>query len=279
MSERFGFGANWLSFVEQDFDRGRRLEARRRLLNFLEVGDLAGQRFLDIGSGSGLHSLAAFDAGAKDIHSFDYDELSVAATRKLAEVAGAPATWRIEQGDVLDAAYVKSLGTWDIVYSWGVLHHTGDMWRAVTNAASCVRPGGRFFIALYSSDVVSPSAEFWLDVKQRYNRAGDAERRRMERWYIWRFGIGGNPARIPGLVRQVLGRRRERGMSYMTDVRDWLGGWPMQFAGDQETVDFLEQEHGFQLRKIVRGEANTEFLFENVGTAGKKTMLSSVRAA
>jgi 2-polyprenyl-6-hydroxyphenyl methylase/3-demethylubiquinone-9 3-methyltransferase len=262
-SNRYEFGANWASFVDKHYSSERRAMAARKLLSFLRRESLEGMDFLDIGSGSGLHSLAAFDAKAKRIHSFDFDPLSVKTTEKLRQLAGEPSNWTVERGDVLDFGYLEKLGTWSLVYSWGVLHHTGAMWQAIENAASRVAPGGFLFIALYSSNVVKPSAQFWLDVKRRYN-AGDAlHRRLMEYWYIWRFGLGRNPLRWPLLLKQIYDKKKGRGMSYMTDIRDWLGGWPMEFADDQEVIDFLKERFDFELVRISTGEACTEFLFRN----------------
>jgi hypothetical protein len=95
----------------------------------------------------------------------------------------------------------------------------------------------------------------------------------MELWYVWRFGLGGNVLRLPFLLKQIYDKKKQRGMSYMTDVRDWLGGWPMEYADDQEVVNRLEDTHGFKLSKIATGEACTEFLFRNVERPGKKTAL------
>lgn len=269
--ERYAFGANWESFVRHSFTPLRREAARSNLLAFMGVADLAGLSFLDIGSGSGLHSLAAFDAGAARIHSFDYDPISVSTTQHLRRLAGDPDHWTAERGDVLNSAYLAGLGLFDVVYSWGVLHHTGALWDAIDNAAGCVKPGGRLFIALYSSNVATPSTEFWLDVKRRYNAAGAAGRRRMEWWYVWRFGLGRNPflypIRLPLLLRQAYEKRTQRGMSYMSDVRDWLGGWPMEYADDQEVVDRLAERHGQTLVNVSTGEACTQFLFRNEGAA------------
>ncbi len=50
-------------------------------------------------------------------------------------------------------------------------------------------------------------------------------------------------------------------MSYMTDVRDWLGGWPMEYADDQQVIATMKAKHGFTLSNISTGEACTEFLF------------------
>ncbi|MUT27241.1 MULTISPECIES: class I SAM-dependent methyltransferase [Mesorhizobium] len=267
---RYEFGANWASFVDRHYSAERRQAAADKLLAFLGKESLEGMDFLDIGSGSGLHSLAAFDAKAGRIHSFDFDPLSVSTTSKLRQLADEPANWTVERGDVLDGGYLEKLGTWSLVYSWGVLHHTGAMWQAVENAARRVAPGGLFFIALYSSNVVRPSAEFWLDVKRRYNAANLHQRRWMECWYIWRFGLGGNPFRLPGLLRQIYEKKKGRGMSYMTDVRDWLGGWPMEFADDRAVVDFLMDRFEFELIRMSTGEACTEFLFQSPKAALSK---------
>jgi SAM-dependent methyltransferase len=261
MQERYEFGKNWASFVDANFSTERRDISKRRLLGFLKRADLENLSFLDIGSGSGLHSMAAHDAGAGRIHSFDYDEMSVQTTARLRTIAGDPANWTVEKGDVLDIDYLRNLGLWDIVYSWGVLHHTGAMWNAIDNAAGRVAPNGLFFIALYSSNVASPSTEFWLDVKKRYNLADASGKRWMELCYLWRFGLDRNPLRLPLLIKQIVDKKRQRGMSYMTDVRDWLGGWPMEYADDQQVIDVMKEKHGHALVNISAGEACTEFLF------------------
>ena len=81
------------------------------------------------------------------VTSFDYDPQSVACTRELRRrYFPDDAAWTVTEGSVLDRAFVDGLGTFDIVYSWGVLHHTGAMWDAIGLAAERVAPGGQFFI-------------------------------------------------------------------------------------------------------------------------------------
>ena len=256
---RYEFGKNWTRFVRQSADAERIAIAKRHLLAFAKRDDLNGVDFLDIGCGSGIHSLAAWQAGARKIRSFDYDSDSVNATNIIRSRADGAADWTVERGDVLDDRYIASLGKWNFVYSWGVLHHTGDVWRAVDNASKTVADGGTFYIALYSADVQS-DPQFWLDVKQRYNRASPWQRWQMEWWYVWHFIMGRNPMRIGTLAVRIVRHRLTRGMSFFADIRDWLGGWPMQFTRDADVIKFLG-ERGFSLTNIKTGEACTEFLF------------------
>jgi hypothetical protein len=264
---RYGFGKNWEEFVKLRFSEERLKASLDHMLWFLGRRDLQGQSFLDIGSGSGLHSLAAFRAGARRIHSFDYDPDSVRTTLALREMAGNPAHWTVEQGSVLDPEYMRKLEPADIAYSWGVLHHTGEMWKAIENAAIPIAPNGVFYIALYTSDVfIKPSAQYWLDIKRRYNQAGAWGKRLMEYDYAWRNTIFPSLVRLRNPLPVLLGRNQTRGMSYWTDVKDWLGGWPMEFAGIAETKAFAKGL-GLELLNVNAGEANTEYLFRRKGAS------------
>ena len=179
----FSFGQNWAEYVKQHFSETRVQDAKSRLLGFLQMPDLSGKYFLDIGSGSGIHSLAAFKAGARRIVSFDLDPASVETTKRLRDQFGATDRWEILSGSVLDPAFLAKIEPADIAYSWGVLHHTGHMWDAVRNAAKLMLPTGLFFIALYTT--TSKSA-YWLATKQRYNRSGQLGKRWLEAKYLAR---------------------------------------------------------------------------------------------
>src|SRR5947208_11721581 len=163
---RFGFGRNWASFLKR-LNEARIAEAEKNLIEFLGEKSLAGRSFLDVGSGSGLSSLAARRLDAR-VTSFDYDGQSVACTEELRRrYRPDDPSWIIEQGSVLDTEYLAGLGQFDIVYSWGVLHHTGAMWQAMENAVIPVAPGGKLFIAIYND--TGTQSRRWHAIKRVYN--------------------------------------------------------------------------------------------------------------
>src|SRR5882762_3573849 len=171
--ERFEFGQNWRRFLAV-LDDQRIESAAGSLKRMLEVEGLQGRSFLDIGSGSGLFSLAARKLGAR-VHSFDYDPQSVACTEELRRrYFPDDRNWIVEEGSVLDQEYLACLGVFDVVYSWGVLHHTGAMWRALENVAPLVKERGQLFISIYN-DQGGPSAR-WLRVKRTYNTSPETLR-------------------------------------------------------------------------------------------------------
>jgi SAM-dependent methyltransferase len=258
---RYGFGKNWAEFIERNLNDEIVEDSCTHLARFLRVSTLKNLSFLDIGCGSGLHSLAAHRMGAGYIISFDYDGESVETTERVRRYAGDPLNWTVMQGSVLDRELMERLPPADIVYSWGVLHHTGEMWRAVRNAVIPMKPDGVFYMSLYSSDnYVDPPPEYWIKVKRKYNAAGPIGKRVREWQYVLRFSVlpelkaGRNPL-------QIIRHYGSRGMNYWTDVKDWLGGYPIEFASFQETQDFGQNELGLDLVNVKTGEGCTEYLF------------------
>jgi 2-polyprenyl-6-hydroxyphenyl methylase/3-demethylubiquinone-9 3-methyltransferase len=228
------------------------------MLSFLDAKSLSGKTFLDIGCGSGIHSLAAFRSGAARVTSFDLDPFSVATTSKMRELAGNPGNWQVLHGSVLDPAFVSSLPQAEIVYSWGVLHHTGALWDAVRNAATRVAPGGVFYLALYEKTDMS---DHWIRVKKRYNRSGRLAKRWMEIDHVYRhFFRTRSPRQILESIRYMRGYRKNRGMEFWTDIRDWLGGWPYEPSTPEEVTAFATGELGLRMLKVKTGEANVEYL-------------------
>jgi 2-polyprenyl-6-hydroxyphenyl methylase/3-demethylubiquinone-9 3-methyltransferase len=264
--ERFTFGDNWRRFLAV-LDEARIAEAEQSLRHMLGVERLDGKSFLDIGSGSGLFSLAARRLGAR-VHSFDYDPQSVACTRELRRRYFADDdNWKVEEASALDEAYVKSLGVFDVVYSWGVLHHTGAMWRALENAAHAVAPGGRLFIAIYN-DTGRQSAR-WKWLKKTYNRLPAPLRAPYaalvsapeEAKALARALVRLKPGEY---VRSWTGYdRNNRGMNKWRDIVDWVGGYPYEVATPDEIFDFY-RARGFSLARLHCGGVGlgcNEFVF------------------
>ena len=255
----FSFGKNWEEFVRTKFSQERVEISRKYLLDFLEVPDLQGSYFLDIGCGSGIHSLAACRSGASRIVSVDIDPDSVRTTERIREMAGGPLNWEVLEGSILDAGFLAGIEPADIVYSWGVLHHTGDLWTALRNAAGLIRPGGLFYVALYEK---TPESELWVAVKKKYNRASAAGKRMMELAHFRRaFFRTWDPRLIAEHLRCIMDYRKSRGMAVWTDIRDWLGGWPYEPATPKEVTDFCAGTLGLRTIKVKTGEANVEYLF------------------
>jgi 2-polyprenyl-3-methyl-5-hydroxy-6-metoxy-1,4-benzoquinol methylase len=260
-SERFEFGENWTRFLRL-LNEERIRDAEQALRDMLQVSDLQGKRFLDIGSGSGLMSLAARRLGAT-VTSFDYDPKSVACTTELRQrYAANDPDWVVTRGSVLDETFMSGLGTHDVVYSWGVLHHTGDMWNAIRNAAARVAPAGRFFIAIYNDQGLA--SRYWLGVKKLYNRNAIG-RVAMTALHIPNVYL----ARLA--VRAATGRNRgNRGMSLWYDMLDWLGGYPFEVAKPEGILDFV-RPLGFTLSKLAtcRGRYGcNEFVFDRIAATG-----------
>src|SRR5579863_8755332 len=246
--ERFEFGSNWAAFLEK-LDESRIQAAEASLGEMLGVKDLRGQTFLDIGCGSGLFSLAARRLGAK-VTSFDYDPASVACTRRLRNIFFTEdPDWIVDSGSVLDSSYMESLEQYDTVYSWGVLHHTGEMWRALDSASRRVKDNGRLFIAIYNDQ--GTASRRWLWVKRTYNRMPSLLRPPV----LWAafVQLWWRPILSDAVRMRFFATFREyssaRGMSVWRDVVDWVGGYPFEVARPEQIFEFYKAR-GFVLEKM-----------------------------
>lgn len=264
---RFGFGRNWKKYLAGLSDADIEI-AKRSLLAMVPTPAgvsaaeaIKGKRFLDVGCGSGLFSLCARSAGCRVV-SFDYDPDSVACAAELRDrYFPGDSDWTVLQGSVLDKDFLRSLGTHDIVYAWGVLHHTGDMWNALVNVAGLTSTGGALCVAIYND--CGRRSQIWHGIKRFYN-----------------VNVATKIATSTVFVPYLLGRRaiasirkgenlfatynRERGMHVLTDIMDWIGGYPYEYARYEQIVQFY-REREFVASKVLptTGIGNHQFCFVN----------------
>lgn len=256
---RFAFGDNWRAFLAT-LDEGKIEGSQRALAGFLGIDDLAGKTFVDIGSGSGLSSLAARRLGA-EVVSFDFDPESVACTRELRHRYDSEDHWRIEQGSALDPDFIDSLGTFDVAYSWGVLHHTGDMWTALDLVDRLVAPGGLLWLALYNDQ--GRASKMWHRLKRAYNEGGAVKRRALVAGTNAYFEMRATPGRVANRLAGIPTQKRTRGMDKRRDLIDWVGGYPFEVSRPEQVFDFY-RDRGYELRRMTTaggGLGTNEFLF------------------
>lgn len=261
--DRFEFGENWKRFLKGLSDE-RIYEAEKSLKEWLGVETLEGKKFLDIGSGSGLFSLAARNLGA-EVFSFDYDENSVACTKYLRDTYYKDdEKWQVERGDALSAEYLSKFDKFDVVYSWGVLHHTGNMYLAFENVHNLVADNGSLFISIYNDQGMR--SRNWRRVKKCYNKCPKFLRGFI---LIPCFVVIWTPMVVYDFMKlKPFSTWRNyvesRGMSPWWDVIDWVGGYPFEVASPEEVFEFFHKR-GFLLEKMStagKGYGCNQFVFK-----------------
>lgn len=261
--KRFAFGENWRRFLGV-VDDDRILEAEQSLCTMLRLRDLSGKQFLDVGCGSGLFSLAARRLGA-EVSSFDLDAQSIECTKEMRQryVAGQTSSWSIQKGSILDDSFLQSLGQRDIVYAWGVLHHTGALWTALGKVAGLVKPGGMLFISIYNDQGIW--SRCWLMLKKLYvsSKLGRLLATFLGTTYFVLVGLKSDILRLRNPLASYQSYRRRRGMSIWHDWIDWFGGYPFEVARPSDIVDFFV-ERGFvltSLRTVGSSLGTNQFVF------------------
>jgi 2-polyprenyl-6-hydroxyphenyl methylase/3-demethylubiquinone-9 3-methyltransferase len=258
---RFAFGANWWRFLSR-LTESQIATAEESIQALFHRERLDGLTFFDVGCGSGLFSLAANRLGAK-VLSIDFDPQSVACAEELRNRYGSGAGWEIAQGSARDPDFMASHGTFDVIYSWGVLHHTGDMWTAIDITSKAVKPGGHFCLSIYNDQ--GAWSDRWKFVKKSYVAAPSF----LKPLIVLAVAAGYECYAIPINTLRSITRvlrlknplppwqewfrsrfgQKERGMTYWTDMVDWVGGWPFEVAKPEEIFRFL-RDRGFILTEM-----------------------------
>jgi 2-polyprenyl-6-hydroxyphenyl methylase/3-demethylubiquinone-9 3-methyltransferase len=243
LETHFEFGKNWASYSAL-IDAPQIEEAKEGLLKLIPQEEIRGRSFLDIGCGAGLHSLAAALLGVSRVLAIDIDPDSVSTSRDVLSRGNVAAPWRVETLSVFDLDPARQ-GTFDIVYSWGVLHHTGNMWEAIGKAASMVASNGLLVLALYRTTYMDP---LWKLEKRLYARSPQIVQSVVRAIYIAAFRLG--KIAIGGNFREYIANyKSSRGMEFYHDVHDWLGGYPYETALAPEVASRLAGL-GFKAQRV-----------------------------
>ncbi len=250
----FDFGANWREFSDHALNQEKLAAARESLEQLIPAGRLQGATLLDIGCGSGIFAIAASFGGAARVVGIDISKASVETSRANAQAFAVPGDITFQHRSIFDPDLAQ-LGKFDIVYSWGVLHHTGNMYQAIDIASGLVRPGGLLVLALYNRHW---SSGMWKGIKWFYNHVPGFVQRLMVGLF---FGVIALAKLI--VTRRNPFRRKRRGMSFYYDVVDWVGGYPYEYADEEEIVGYMAGK-GFECVKYVKPGVPTgcnEFVF------------------
>jgi SAM-dependent methyltransferase len=264
LSSHFDFGGNWAAYAAL-IDEARITQAVAGLERLAGREAIAGRTFLDIGCGSGVHSLAALRLGASRVVAVDLDPRSVAAAREVLSRFAPQGAWQVHELSVFDLDPAK-LGTFDVVYAWGSLHHTGAMRDAWRRAAELVTPEGILIVAVYRKTRL---CRLWRIEKRLYSRAPSWMQRFVRACYVTAmrlaFLVAGRDFRK---YRDAYGQSY-RGMNFDHDVHDWLGGYPYESFSPAEADDLCSELGSIPVRSFVEertslglfGSGNDEYVW------------------
>ena len=250
----FNFGINWQEYSDQALDEVRFNRAVEDLEELVGKKKIKGKFFLDIGCGSGIHSLAADKLGAKKVVGVDISAESVQSAKQNKKRFAPNSKVSFSQESIFEMD-PKKCGTFDIVYSWGVLHHTGEMKQALKDATVLVDKEGLLVVAIYNKHW---SSRLWWYIKKLYNLSP----KWIQQVMVIKFSLIIALAKFVVTGNNPFAKKR-RGMTFYYDVIDWLGGFPYEYASKNEVVE-LVQPLGFKLKKFVSSAVPTgchEYVF------------------
>ena len=241
----FDFGENWSNYLH-DVDDDRVSLAMKNINDALGDNFIRDKSFLDIGCGSGIHSLAALKLNAKYVKSFDINKKNIINTKKIISKFWEKNNYDVEVMNILEANDYSI--KYDIVYSWGVLHHTGEMNIAIKNSINYCKKNSILFIALYEKTIY---CKMWRMIKKFYNNTN-----RINQFLLLNFY---NILKIFGLLitlknpyLYVKNYRSNRGMSFIYDQIDWIGGYPYESINKTELLKIIGSD--FKLLQYKRAK-------------------------
>ena len=245
MVSQFDFGANWQSFSANQLGSEELDSAVNSLTELIGVDYIQNKSFLDIGCGSGIFALAAKKLGATKVLGIDLSQKSIAASESNAQRFNVSDV-RFVCGSILDPTIIFEQ-KYDLVYSWGVLHHTGKMWQAIERAIDLTAQKGLLVIAIYNRHWTSP---IWRAIKYLYNILPQVGKIIML-YIFWPIVY---LAKL--LVTKKNPQKKSRGMNFYYDLIDWLGGYPYEYAGPEQIIEFVTANN-FSLVKFLPAEVPT----------------------
>jgi SAM-dependent methyltransferase len=261
---KFDFGSNWNSF----FKKVNEQNIQKSIDSILELCPkeiVAGKSVIDIGCGSGINSIAFERIGARTVSAVDVDKGCLDTTNEMILRFTNAQKFQVFHCDILETEKLPN-SKFDLVYSWGVLHHTGNMNLAIMNSIKLVNQSGYLFIALYRKTAF---CDYWRFAKRTYVKSPIV----LQKLYFLLAVMSFIPYDcIRGKVMPstlIKSYSSSRGMNYFTDIRDWLGGYPYESIKSHDLETLIESQ-GFKLIKSnakpyhfgLRGSGCDEFLFK-----------------
>tara|TARA_E500000331_G_scaffold355996_1_gene412995 strand:- start:217 stop:1053 length:837 start_codon:yes stop_codon:yes gene_type:complete len=236
--KRFRFGSNWKDFVENNLNEEsvkQAISCTKTILDESKI-DIKDKTVVDIGCGSGLFSLVALELGAKYVMSFDFDPESVNCTNNLLRSRNFDEkNYKCTEGNILDEDFIKTLGKYDFVYSWGVLHHTGDLYQALSNASLLAENNGLIFLSLYQKTIFDP---LWRIEKKFFSSSSkNIQLVICKIWIILLKSL--YTLKGKSFKKIVANYFMKRGMNFYNDLYDWLGGYPYEGIDTKDCVKFF----------------------------------------
>ncbi len=261
---QFDFGENWKDFSVKAINSQRIEESLKAFRELIDNKELNNETFLDIGFGQGLGLLNATLLGAKtvgcdinpkcgEVLQYNKNKYPDLADKQIPVVIGS-----INETKTVNE--IKRIcNQFSIVHSWGVLHHTGSMWKSIDISCNLVKSGGWFILAIYNKHW---SSILWKYIKWFYNVSP-----KFIKWLMIKiFYIIIFAAKFLVTFKNPL--KKERGMNFYYDIIDWLGGYPYEYATHNEIKDYVEKK-GFKMIKSKTPEVPTgcnEFIFQRINT-------------